>query len=68
MDGNSSWMKGVMLLGAYVIVGISYWLYPEIDAKALAGVVLARIRRPARWPVTGVVISVSMDLRTSLLN
>ena len=48
LDGNSSWMKGVMLLGAYVIVGISYWLYPEIDAKALAGVLLARIRRPAR--------------------
>lgn len=29
MDGKSNWMEGVMLLGVYVIVAISYWLYPD---------------------------------------
>jgi len=29
MDGKSNWMEGVMLLGVYIIVGISYWLYPD---------------------------------------
>jgi hypothetical protein len=44
MDGRSSWMKGVMLLGAYVVVGISYWVYPNVDATDLAGAILVRIR------------------------
>jgi Ca2+:H+ antiporter len=29
MDGKSNWMEGVMLLGVYIIVAISYWLYPD---------------------------------------
>lgn len=29
MDGKSNWMEGVMLLGVYIIVSISYWLYPD---------------------------------------
>jgi Ca2+:H+ antiporter len=29
MDGKSNWMEGVMLLGVYTIVAISYWLYPD---------------------------------------
>jgi Ca2+:H+ antiporter len=33
MDGKSNWMEGVMLLGVYVIVAISYWLYPDVDAQ-----------------------------------
>jgi Ca2+:H+ antiporter len=31
MDGKSNWMEGVMLLGVYTIVAISYWLYPDPD-------------------------------------
>jgi len=31
MDGSSNWMEGSMLLGVYIIVAISYWLYPDID-------------------------------------
>ena len=31
MDGSSNWMEGMMLLGVYCIVVISYWLYPTID-------------------------------------
>jgi len=31
MDGKSNWMEGAMLLGVYLIVGISYWVYPDID-------------------------------------
>ena len=33
MDAKSNWMEGAMLLGVYVIVAISYWLYPDIDVK-----------------------------------
>ena len=32
MDGKSNWMEGVMLLGVYTIVAISYWLYPDINS------------------------------------
>jgi len=32
MDGKSNWMEGIMLLGVYTIVAISYWLYPDINA------------------------------------
>lgn len=35
MDGKSNWMKGAMLLGIYIIVAISYWVYPDIDANNL---------------------------------
>ena len=33
MDGQSNWMEGVMLLGVYIIVAISYWLYPDVEAQ-----------------------------------
>jgi len=32
MDGKSNWMEGVMLLGVYTIVAISYWLYPDVNS------------------------------------
>lgn len=32
MDGKSNWMEGIMLLGVYTIVAISYWLYPDINS------------------------------------
>ena len=37
MDGKSNWMEGVMLIGVYVIVAISYWLYPDVNADMNAG-------------------------------
>jgi Ca2+:H+ antiporter len=35
MDGKSNWMEGIMLLGVYTIVAISYWLYPDINADKI---------------------------------
>lgn len=37
MDGKSNWLEGIMLIGVYVIVAISYWLYPDFNADMKAG-------------------------------
>ena len=37
MDGKSNWLEGIMLIGVYVIVAISYWLYPDFNADMNAG-------------------------------
>lgn len=37
MDGKSNWMEGIMLIGVYIIVAISYWLYPDVNAEMNAG-------------------------------
>jgi Ca2+:H+ antiporter len=29
LDGESNWLEGAMLIGTYIIIAISFYVYPE---------------------------------------
>jgi Ca2+:H+ antiporter len=37
MDGKSNWLEGAMLLGAYAIIAVAFFYYPDEDSPSSGG-------------------------------